>query len=120
METKYCKYCNEPIPQSRKVDAIFCSDRCGWTYRNRNRLKLDKEKKEIDRQLSNNYKIVKSLHDKGITRIFKENLAKLGFNPDYYTEFTDMDPYTKASEVKIFDFIVKTEDNLCFIKKIEK
>jgi len=35
MEARKCKNCGNPIPLQRRIDAKYCSTRCGWRYRNR-------------------------------------------------------------------------------------
>ncbi len=37
MGDRFCKYnkCGKLIPETRRKDAIYCTDKCRWTYRNK-------------------------------------------------------------------------------------
>jgi predicted nucleic acid-binding Zn ribbon protein len=46
MEARLCKNCRRVIPETMRIDAVFCSAKCGWTYRNQKKRKEYVEKQK--------------------------------------------------------------------------
>ena len=59
-----CENCNPPIPETKRMDAIFCSSKCGWRYRNfENQKKRAEQKRDLNSDpLEENYGIINDLY----------------------------------------------------------
>ncbi len=113
-----CKNCGNPIPESRRSDAIFCCPKCGWDFRNRRNAKDQKEKNEINRKLHHNYKIVTEFYKKGLVNVSIETLESHGFDANYYTKVEDMDFDTKTSVIRIYEYRLTFKNERFKIEKL--
>lgn len=120
METKYCK--NNPyhlIPESRRTDAIFCSIKCGSTFRNRKNAQQKKDIHMNEQGLYKNHKILKDLVGKGLSDISKETAEVLEFDFNCFTGIIKIDQVLKTTEYKLFDFSYTINGDRIKIKKIK-
>jgi hypothetical protein len=85
-----------PIPETRRSDAIYCCDSCGWKYRNKKIKKENTEKREAADPLEKNYKIMKDLYERGFNDLSKESLKVLGFDFKTYTGIAEIDPVNNS------------------------
>lgn len=118
MNEKLCKHCGQPIFLSKRTDALFCSAKCGWRYRNRENAMEDKGMRPIDRRLVKNRKIIKDLFRRGKLDVSIESLELLGFDFDLYTKFVDKSYETKISVVNVYEYQIKIQGSRCQIKKL--
>lgn len=116
MKEKLCKHCGQPIPESKRTDAVYCSPECGWRDRNRKNAKLNKEKKIIDRRFKKNHNIIKDLVEREFFDVSKETLIAMGFDPKYYTGIGEYDPVNKTTEYKIFEYSFVIYGERCKLK----
>lgn len=117
MEQRKCKNCDRPIPASKRSDAIFCCAKCGWDYRNREKRHNQKEKRDYDRKLNLNYKIITALYIKGKIDVPVEGLEMMGYDMEVYTSVISGDPSTKISIVKLFEYHLTFDRGRCKIEK---
>lgn len=118
METRLCKKCREPIPKKRRSDATFCSDEHGWTYRNQQKAKENKDKNEKQRRLDRNHIIIKNLYKRGKTDVSVEALELFGFDFELYTNVVKTNPTTKTSVVKVYEYQITFRGPRCKIEKL--
>lgn len=95
---------DHPIPDSIRADAVFCSQKCGWQYRNRKKATETKEFQKIERDLYTNYRIIKDMLQKDISEISKDTAIVLGFNLSCHTGILGIDKLKGIAEFKLFDF----------------
>ncbi|MES2328574.1 MAG: hypothetical protein V4539_03160 [Bacteroidota bacterium] len=118
--TRYCLQCmTEKIPQGSRIDKLFCSDSCRFTYHNKLKQETDPEIPRINKILKTNFDILKEcLHDQKTVTRPREEMMRMGFSFDYYTQvrgeykFCYYYGYTPKNDkyiliVKGFDEIVK-------------
>ncbi|WP_299834857.1 hypothetical protein [uncultured Tenacibaculum sp.] len=83
MEKRTCLECDEVL--RGRADQKFCSDYCRNTYNN----KVDKETKNLIRNINNrlkkNYKILSELNTKGKTKVSRTKLYDKGFDFKLFT-----------------------------------
>ena len=118
METRYCKYCKEPIPEKRRVDAKYCSNEHGYKYRNQQKRQENKEKSEKQRRLDKSYNIIKKLHRRGKIDVPTEALELMEFDFSLCTSIVHSDSETQTSVVEIFEFQLTFHGGRCRIKKL--
>ena len=116
-EIRYCENCGELIPVTRNKGSIYCTTKCGWTFRNRGNNVANKEKRIITRQLDINYKIVKDLYNKGKNNISIESLELLGFDFEHFTGVKKIAPDNQFEVIKLFEFEINIQNNRCLINK---
>jgi hypothetical protein len=105
MGIRYCKNNpDHPIPESTRTDAVFCSQRCGWQYRNRKKATKTEEFQKIERDLYTNYRIIKDMLRKDISEISKDTAIVLGFNLSCHTGILDIDNLNGTAEFELFDY----------------
>ena len=110
MEERKCKKCGRPILSERRSDAIFCSTRCGWTHRNVEKKKANRDKRRHSRKLDMNYKIIKDLYSRGNIDVSNEALELLGFDFEYCTGIEHLNQQNDTTKFKLFEFIITTDD----------
>ncbi len=105
---RLCKNCQGPITETTRIDAIFCSPKCGWTHRNR--IKREEHLKAINTRLQDptekNYRIIKFLHENNQTAISRDALIGIGFNPEIHSGMRKFDRDCDTSEFMIKDFVL--------------
>ena len=102
-EPRFCKWDMKPIPEEKRIGAIYCSPECGWKYRNeRNRRKKPViEKTDVRRET--NIRIIKDLMSREIYEIPTKSLEDNGFDFDRYDKFGEID-----EEKGTMEFIIST------------
>jgi hypothetical protein len=119
MRTRYCK--NNPehlILESARTDSIFCSSKCGWTYRNRRNELTKKNMQNNEPGLFRNHKILKDLVGRGLGDISKETAFVLGLDVNCYTGIINIDRVNKTTEFKLFEFSYTIDGDRIKIKKL--
>jgi len=100
---KLCKNCDLPVLNGR-IDKVFCSDSCRIDYNNRikmeKRVALPDFVKNIQKSITENYKILHKLKTSGATIISEEKLIKMGFDFNYITSYHT----TKKGDIYRFCF----------------
>ncbi|MBG7630577.1 MAG: hypothetical protein IZT56_09100 [Bacteroidetes bacterium] len=80
---KKCLECEEPL--NGRVDKKFCSDYCRNTYNN----KIDKESKNLVRNINNrlrkNYRLLSELNISGKTKVTRTKLLNGNFDFNFFT-----------------------------------
>ena len=120
MAMRYCK--NNPdhiIPESYRTDSFFCSKKCGWTFRNRNKSNLNRDLHNIEPGLYRSHKILKDLVSRGISDISKETALVIGFDVNCYTGIIKIDSVNKTTEFKLFEFSYTVDNDRIRIKKLK-
>ena len=102
-DPRFCKWDNKPIPEEKRIDAIYCSSKCGWKYRNeKNRERKPVIKITNDRR-DENILIIKDLMSRGIYEIPMKSLEDNGFDFDRYDRIGEID-----EEKGTMEFIIST------------
>jgi hypothetical protein len=84
---RLCMQCEKPIKAGR-ADKKFCNEGCRSVYHNAKHTAEPPEIRKINKLLSNNREILKSLLGKEEERIcVQETLSKRGYKFDYHTHF---------------------------------
>ncbi len=117
---KLCKNCPRLISEKTRIDAIFCSSRCGWQYRNK--LKREKRVEDIRNQsfdpVETNYGIIKFLYQNNRTVVTRQTLLEIGFDPELCSGMRDFSTEDNRTEIMIRDYIlILDDDELLTIKK---
>ncbi len=117
---RLCKNCHDPIPETKRIDAVFCSARCGWTHRNRiNREERIKAKyARLQNPIDKNYGIIQSLYENNQTAISRDTLIGMGFDPEKHngSRIIQFKPFTMEFIIK--DFVLTLgPDEIITIKK---
>jgi hypothetical protein len=118
VKTRYCNYCGELIPETRRRGVLYCKYKCGWTLRNRRNAHEKNEIQNIDPGLYKNHKILKELVRSGHNDISKETAIVLGLDVNCYTGIIKIDQVNKTTEYKLFEFTYTIDDDRIKIKKI--
>lgn len=119
MGTKYCKNNSDhPIPESRRTDAIFCTIKCGSTFRNRKNAREKKEMKKNEPGLYENYRVVKKIFQMGIFDITIETAKELGLDFDYHMGVINSDKENKTTKFRLFEYSYTISGNRIMIKKL--
>ena len=116
---RFCKNCHRAIPETTRIDAIFCSPRCGWRYRNK--LKREKRAEDIKNQpfnlIEKNYGIIKFLYQNNRTVVSRLTLIEIGFDPDIHSGMKNFIPEDHITDIMIREYILSLDDELVTIKK---
>ena len=117
---RFCKNCHRVIPETTRIDAIFCSPRCGWRYRNK--LKREKRAEDIKNQsmdpIEKNYGIINFLYQNNSNVVSRQTLREIGFDPDACSGIRDFSWENHRTEIMIRDYIlILDDDELLTIKK---
>ncbi len=120
LDPRLCENCPKPIPETKRIDAIFCSSRCDWQYRN----KLEREKRAEDVKnkpfdpIEKNYGIIKFLFQNNSTVVSQQTLREMDFDPDIHSGMRHLDRENHRTEFLIRDYVLTLDnDELVTIKK---
>ena len=80
-----CLYCENPIFNKRH-GAIYCSVKCGYTFRNNKKRIQNKHQNDIIKIIKSNDEILKHLYARNKTVVAYNELNMLGFNLQYHTK----------------------------------
>jgi hypothetical protein len=72
-ETRYCKECGGEIPKSFRVDAQYCSKKCGNNFRNKKHYKLHPDEYK-NKRLRDNSNVEKRIFYRVKSRALKNNI----------------------------------------------
>lgn len=117
---RICKNCQDPIPETVRIDAVFCSARCGWRYRNKvNREKrLEARKSATPDPIEKNYGIIKFLFQNNRTVVSRKTLHEIGFDPDVHSGMGKINHENQMTEFMIREYILTLgKDELITINK---
>lgn len=105
-----------------RTDKHFCSLRCKNKYHNREVLLRRRQRSKIIAALTGNYVVLEALLNEGKTGAGLEELAELGFNPNYVTahrrgrfshdEYACFDIWYIRTDTRIFNVRRKSSDPL--------
>lgn len=84
-EEKLCLHCNNPI-YSRRLGAIYCSLKCGYTFRNNKAQTENKNQNQIIKIIRNNDFILHSKFSNSVFKISLNDLKELGYDLEYHTK----------------------------------
>jgi len=82
---KLCLNCNYPI-YKRRLGAIYCTVKCGYTYRNKQNAVLNKSQHERVRCIRHNDQILQKFMKQGENEVSYETLQYQKFYFEYYTK----------------------------------
>ncbi len=119
-DPRLCENCHRPIPETTRIDAIFCSSRCGWRYRNK--IKREKRAEDIKNHpmdpIEKNYGIINFLYQNNSNVVSRQTLREIGFDPDVCSGMRNFSRENHRTEIMIRDYILILDDNeLLTIKK---
>jgi len=117
LEIQFCKNCAKSIPTTRNKGALFCTNECGYTYRNDAKAAEKKKQKEKEPGLYKSYNIVKNIILMGLNDISIETAKDLGFNFDNQG-LTNIDKEKNTTEYRLFEFSYTIYNDRIKIKKI--
>jgi DUF4097 and DUF4098 domain-containing protein YvlB len=113
-----CKYCGTSIPETRNKGAIYCTNRCGWTFRNDSNSKKRKKQKESEPGLYKNFEIVKNLVRMGVFDISIETATELGLDFNCHMGVISFDKEKENTEFRVFEYSLTISGNRIKIKKL--
>ena len=117
---RICKNCQKPIPETMRIDAVFCSARCGWRYRNKvkSEERLEARKSATPNPIEKNYGIIKFLFQNNRTDVSRETLREIGFDPDVHSGMRNINHEDQRTEFRIREYILTLgKDELITINK---
>ena len=82
---KSCLHCENPIFNKRH-GAIYCSIKCGYTFRNNKKRIQNKHQNEIIKIIRSNDEILRQLYARNQSVVAYNELNMLGFNLQYHTK----------------------------------
>ena len=80
-----CLHCNNPI-YNKRYGAIYCSVKCGYTFRNNKNRIQNKHQNEIIKIIKLNDEILKQVYARNKSVVAYNELNMLGFNFQYHTK----------------------------------
>ena len=80
-----CLYCENPI-FNKRYGAIYCSVKCGYTFRNNKKRILNTHQNEIIKIIRSNDEILRQLDARNQSVVSYNELNMLGFNFQYHTK----------------------------------
>ncbi len=118
IETNCCKNCGKSIPETRNKGSIYCTIKCGWTFRNDRNSRKRKKQKESEPGLYKNYEIVKNLVHMGILDISIETATELGLDFNCHMGVINFDREKETTEFRMFEYSLTISGNRIKIKKL--
>jgi len=119
LEFIHCQNCKELIPKTRKKGSIFCSPKCGWTYRNNKKALIRARLRAAEPALYKNYDIVKYLYRNNRCDISEETAQELGIDFNAHMGMVDLDNENGTTTFRLFEYTLTiTPLKRIIIKKI--
>ncbi len=115
-ELENCLYCKRTI-EKRREGAIYCSVKCGYTYRNKQNAILNKSQHERVRCIRHNDQILQKFMNQGEDEVSYETLQYQKFYFEYYTKSILVNKEIEGAEFFRFK-IQKMNNNTYKISKI--
>lgn len=109
------RFCDDPIPDDRRIDAQYCCDEHGIAERNAKK-KDNPKMLAINKAIRQNYNIVVDLSKRGKTRVPYSFLKFLDFKFDVMTSSMDFEPDGTVI-CEIYEYILIIKNDYCTIKK---
>ena len=114
-DERLCLNCDQPF-YNRRLDSIYCSVKCGYTFRNnKNRLE-NKNQNQIIKIIRKNDLILNGMFSNKVFKISYSHLKHVGFNFEYHTKAIIENNQLVGAE--LFKYKIKKIDSNHF--KIEK
>ena len=114
-DERLCLNCDQPF-YNRRLDSIYCSVKCGYTFRNnKNRLE-NKNQNQIIKIIRKNDLILNGMFSNKVFKISYSHLKHVGFNFEYHTKAIIENNQLVGAE--LFKYNIKKIDTNHF--KIEK
>lgn len=110
-----CLYCKRTIDK-RREGAIYCSVKCGYTFRNSKGRLENKNQNKIVKIIRKNDLILQGIFSNNVFKISYAHLKHLGYNFEYYTKAITENKNLVGAE--LFKYKIKKIDTNHF--KIEK
>lgn len=87
-----CPYCAEDFI-ARRMNQLYCSFRCKYTFNNRKRDYKHEQTKQVNRLLSRNFTLLKQLWAKKSEQVIftKQQLIELGYSFRHLTQLMKLD-----------------------------
>ena len=117
MAEKICLNDGNRIPDHRRSDAIFCCDKCGWTYRNKNYKEANFEMKVHARNLKMNHKVLQTLESKGKYDVSIEAMELMDFDFEYCTKIESINPIEEIMEYHLYEYYLIVDKSRCKFKR---
>jgi hypothetical protein len=117
-EHSYCDHCGDLIPETRKRGSLYCTNKCGWTYRNLDKAKEKKKLKEKELGLYKNYELIKMLYRNGNRNIKIETATELGMDFDWHMGIIKVDKENETTEFRLFEYSYTIYNDMLKIKKL--
>ena len=105
-----CLHCENPIFNKRH-GAIYCSVKCGYTYRNNKKRIQNKHQNKIIKIIKSNDEILRQLCARNKTIISSEELKTLGFDFEHHTKLVLKDKKMVGTEFFIYKVMWANNDN---------
>jgi len=115
---KYCRYCRKLIPKTRKRGSFYCTNKCGYTFRNKIKASERKKLQELEPALYKNRKVVKDLVRMGILDVTFETAKELGMDFNAHMGVINFDQEKKTTKFRLFNYSFTICDNRIKIKKL--
>ena len=112
---RLCLNC-EQIIYDRRLGAIYCSVKCGYTFRNNNKRIQNKHQNDIIKIIKSNDEILRQLNARNKSVVSFNELNILGFNFKYHTKLILEENKVVGSEYFFFKTLRLPGNNF----KIEK
>ena len=111
-ETRYCKWDGEPIPEEMRIDAVYCSRRCGWKFRNDKNRKRKPTMNFTDSHRETNIMIINDLINREIYEIPMKSLVDIKFDFNCYDRYGEFDKENETTEyiLSSLSFTIKGEN----------
>ena len=84
-ELENCLYCKRTI-EKRREGAIYCSVKCGYTFRNSKGRLENKNQNKIVKIIRKNDLILQGIFSNNVFKISYAHLKHVGFNFEYHTK----------------------------------
>jgi hypothetical protein len=103
--TKVCKNCGNEYT-GRRFGSLFCTSKCGWTYRNRMKKENYNIRESEIKKLAKNAKILENFYNKDKKQIPINVLEFIGFDFDLCTTPVKYDKENGHGYYKMLDYWV--------------
>ena len=117
-DPRFCKWDMKPIPEDKRIDAIYCSSQCGWNYRNEKKRERKPVRKITDVRRETNITMIKDLITRGINEIPMKSLEDYGFDFDCYDRYGEIDTENMTTEFIISSFSFTIIDSNVKLKNL--
>ena len=103
-DPRFCRWDGEPIPDDKRIDALYCSSQCGWNFRNEKNRERKPVPEKTDARRETNIMIINDLMNRSIYEISMKSLEDTGFDFDCYDRYGEIDKEKETTEFIISSF----------------